>query len=169
MEVNELLLDLFDRVSEHVREAVEGLDVEDLTTAPEPGTNPIGWLVWHATRVQDHHMSEILDEEQVWISGHWASRFGVAPDAQNTGYAHSTSDVAAIRPESAATLIEYYEAVAARTRRVLQTTTAEDLERVVDRRWDPPVTLGVRLISIVDDDIQHTGQASYARGLLDRR
>ncbi len=169
MEVNEVLLELFERVTEHVHEAVDGLDVEALTTAPEPGTNPIGWLVWHATRVQDHHMAEILAEEQVWISGDWAHRFGVAPDAQNTGYAHSSNDVAAIRPESAAALIGYHEAVAARTRQVLETTTAQDLDRIVDRRWDPPVTLGVRLISIADDDIQHTGQASYARGLLDRR
>lgn len=42
----------------------------------------------------------------------------------------------------------------------------EDLDRVVDENWDPPVTLGVRLISIADDDIQHAGQAAYLRGLL---
>ena len=40
------------------------------------------------------------------------------------------------------------------------------LDRVVDERWDPPVTLGVRLISVVDDDVQHTGQAAYLKGLL---
>jgi uncharacterized damage-inducible protein DinB len=169
MEVNELLLDLFERITEHVHEAVDGLDVEALTTAPEPGTNPIGWLVWHATRVQDHHIAEVLDEEQVWISGDWAPRFGVAADAHNTGYAHSWNDVVAIRPESAAALVEYYEAVAARTRVMLEATTAHDLDRVVDRRWDPPVTLAVRLVSIADDDIQHTGQACYVRGLLERR
>jgi hypothetical protein len=41
-----------------------------------------------------------------------------------------------------------------------------ELDRVVDRRWDPPVTMGVRLISIADDCLQHVGQASYLRGLL---
>ncbi len=105
----------------------------------------------------------------MWIAGDWAQRFGVAPDPDNTGYAHSWDDVVAIRPESAAALIEYYEAVAARTREMLQTTTPQDLDRIVDRRWDPPVTLGVRLVSIADDDIQHTGQACYVRGLLERR
>jgi hypothetical protein len=169
MELNELLVDLFERVAEHIHEAVDGLDVGALTTPPEPGTNPIGWLVWHAIRVQDHHVAELLDQEQVWMSGNWAPRFGVAADADNTGYAHSWVDVMAVRPESAETLIGYYEAVARRTRELLERTTPQDLDRIVDERWDPPVTLGVRLVSIADDDIQHTGQACYARGILDRR
>ena len=169
MELHEVLIDLFDRITEHVHEAVDGLDPGSLATPPEPGANPIGWLVWHLTRVQDDHISEILDQEQEWISGKWATRFGVAADAQNTGYDHSWKDVMSIRPESAEVLIEYYEAVDARTREFLATTTAEDLDRIVDDRWDPPVTLGVRLISIADDDIQHAGQASYVRGIFDRR
>ncbi len=74
-----------------------------------------------------------------------------------------------IRPESADALIEYYEAVAARTRELLERTTPKDLDRIVDENWNPPVTLGVRLVSIADDDIQHAGQASYVRGILDRR
>ncbi len=44
--------------------------------------------------------------------------------------------------------------------------TPEDLDRVVDKRWNPPVTLGVRLVSILNDDVQHVGQAAYVRGLL---
>ena len=42
-------------------------------------------------------------------------------------------------------------------------------DRVVDERWDPPVTLGVRLVSVISDDLQHVGQAAYLRGLADRR
>ncbi len=169
MELHEVLTDLFERVTEHVHEAVDGLDTAALHTPPEPGANPIGWLVWHLIRVQDHHVSEILDQEQEWISGKWSTRFGVAADPQNTGYGHSWKDVMSIRPESAEALTGYYEAVAARTRELLARTTAKDLDRIVDDRWDPPVTLGVRLISIADDDIQHAGQASYVRGILDRR
>ncbi len=169
MELRELLTDLFERVAEHIDEAVSGLDVEALHTAPEPGSNPITWLVWHLTRVQDHHVAEIIGEEQIWMSGNWAPRFGVEPDPDNTGYGHSWDDVLTIRVESAAVLIEYYEAVAAKTRELLERTTPTDLDRVVDKRWNPPVTLGVRLVSIVDDDIQHAAQATYVRGLLDRR
>jgi hypothetical protein len=169
MEPNELLIDLFDRVAENVHDAVDGLDVEALTTPPEPGTNPIAWLIWHLTRVQDDHVADILGEPQLWTTGRWARRFGVAADAGNTGYGHSWKDVMAIKPENAEALIDYYQAVAARTRGLLERTTTKDLDRIVDDRWDPPVTLGVRLISIADDNIQHSGQASYARGMLERR
>ncbi|MDP9464013.1 MAG: DinB family protein, partial [Actinomycetota bacterium] len=115
MELNELLVELFQRIDEHVHEAVDGLDVDALTTPPAPGANPIGWLVWHLARGQDDQIAEILEQEQVWISGDWARRFGVAADPANTGYGHSEDDVIAIRPESAEALIEYYEAVANRT------------------------------------------------------
>ncbi len=169
MELSELLIDLFDRVAEHVDEAVSGLDLDALHTAPEVGSNPIAWLVWHLTRVQDHHVAEIVDEDQVWISGNWAPRFGVEPDPNNTGYGHSWDDVLTIRAESADVLVEYYRAVAARTRELLELTTATGLDRIVDKRWNPPVTLGVRLVSIADDDLQHAAQAIYVRGLLDRR
>ena len=168
MELNDLLADLFGRIDEHVHEAVDGLDAEALCKPLVPGANPIGWLVWHLTRVQDDHVAEILEQPQLWASGDWAKRFGVPADAGNTGYGHSTDEVRAIRPESADALIEYYEAVAARTRELLERTTPTDLDRVVDDRWDPPVTLGVRLVSIADDDIQHAGQACYVRGIVDR-
>ena len=169
MELSELLIDIFQRVSEHVDEAVAGLDAETLITAPEQGANPIGWLVWHLTRVQDHHVAELVGEEQIWVSGGWASHFGVDPDPENTGYGHSWADVMTIRPASAAALTDYYAAVAVRTRAMLERTTAADLDRIVDDRWDPPVTLGVRLVSVADDDIQHAAQATYVRGLLERR
>jgi len=169
MEINELLLELFGRVDEEVHSAVDGLDVDALTTTIEEGTNPIGWLVWHLARVQDDHMADILDTDQVWVTGDWGSRFGVASDPPNTGWGHSPSDVSTIRPESAQALLDYYAAVTVPTRAFLQSVTAKDLDRVVDTRWNPPVTLGVRLVSIVDDDIQHAGQANYLRGILDHR
>ena len=169
MELNELLIDLFGRVDEHVHEAVDGLGAEMLTATIEQGTNTIGWLVWHLTRVQDHHISALLDDDQLWQSGDWAARFGIPGDPDNTGYGHSVADASKIRPENARALTDYHDAVAARTRTLLDRITAADLDRVVDERWDPPVTLGVRLISVADDDIQHAGQASYARGILERR
>jgi uncharacterized damage-inducible protein DinB len=168
MEMNELLADLFGRVTEHVHEAVDGLDADALATGPADGTNTIGWLVWHLTRVEDHHIADLQEQDQVWMSGDWPKRFGVAADPDNTGYGHTAEQMADIRPDSAAALIDYYEAVNSRTRSMLRDITAADLDRVVDERWDPPVTLGVRLISIADDCIQHSGQACYARGMIDR-
>jgi uncharacterized damage-inducible protein DinB len=168
MNTSELLAELFGRIPDEIHVAVDGLTADDLAWAPGDGRNSIGWLVWHLTRVQDDHVADLMGEGQVWATGPWAARFGLEPDSDDTGYRHRAEDVARVRPESAAALLEYYDAVAARTNVFLSTLSDADLDRVVDTRWDPPVTLGVRLVSIADDDIQHAGQAAYVRGLLGR-
>jgi uncharacterized damage-inducible protein DinB len=160
------LLELYGRIPPLARRAVEGLDLQTLTQPPAQGANTIAWLIWHATRVQDHHISEILDTDQIWVSGGWARQFGLAPDPSNTGYGHDASQVAAVRPERADALLDYLDAVQGRTCEWLEHLAPTDLDRIVDRRWDPPVTLGVRLVSIADDSLQHVGQAAYVRGLL---
>jgi uncharacterized damage-inducible protein DinB len=166
---SEAFIELFSRVAENVHEVVDGLSSADLVWTPAEGANSIGWLVWHLTRVQDDHVADLLDEEQLWTTGAWAPRFGLAPDPANTGYGHSPEEAAFVRPDSADVLVAYYDAVAARTDAFLERLTPDDLDRIVDERWDPPVTMGVRLVSIADDDIQHAGQAAYVRGLLRTR
>jgi uncharacterized damage-inducible protein DinB len=166
MEINALLADFFGRVDEHVHEVLDGLSDDDLTRTVAPGSNPIGWLIWHSARVQDSHVAELLEGDQLWTSQDWGPRFGLESDPGNHGYGHQPADVEAVRPESADALREYHDAVAARTAEYLRSVTAADLDRIVDRDWDPPVTLGVRLVSIADDQIQHTGQAAYLKGLL---
>jgi DinB superfamily len=166
MDVAALLVELYGRIDPLARSVVDGLDLETLCESPTPGANSIAWLIWHAARVQDHHVAEILETDQVWTGNGWAARFGLDPDPANTGYGHSADDVAAVRPRDPAVLIEYLAAVDRRTRTRLESLTPAELDRVVDRRWDPPVTLGVRLVSIADDSLQHVGQAAYVRGLL---
>jgi hypothetical protein len=166
MDVAPLLLELYDRIPPLARRAVDGVEPDRLTEPPSPGANTIAWLVWHLARVQDHHVAELIGSDQLWVGGDWARRFGLDPDPSNTGYGHSAEEVAAVRPEQPEVLLQYLDAVAARTRTMLEALGPADLDRVVDRRWDPPVTLGVRLVSIADDSLQHAGQAAYARGLL---
>ncbi len=166
VDVSGLLLELYGRIPPLARHAVDGLDVPRLVQPPAPGANTIAWLVWHTARVQDDHIAEILAADQLWSQGAWARRFGLDPDPSNTGYGHSAEDVARVRPERPEALLEYLDAVDARTREMLGELAPADLDRIVDRRWDPPVTLGVRLVSIADDGLQHLGQAAYARGLI---
>jgi hypothetical protein len=169
MDVRELLGDLFGRVDEHVGEVLEGLDVADLTRQPASGTNPIGWLLWHIARVEDAQIADLLGADQLWVGGPWAARFGLEPDPSNHGYGHTPAEVAAVRPESTAAVRDYADAVRRRTDEFLATVTPDDLDRIVDEAWDPPVTMGVRLISIADDQLQHAGAAAYVKGLLEQQ
>lgn len=168
MDVAALLVELYGRIPPLAASAVEGLSADELTTSPEPGANTIGWLAWHLARVQDHHVAELLDTDQIWVGGDWAARVGVTADPDNIGYGHDRAQMEAIRPDGPEVLVDYLDAVWSRTRTMLSSLGEDDLARIVDRRWDPPVTMGVRLVSIADDSLQHVGQAAYVRGLLGR-
>jgi uncharacterized damage-inducible protein DinB len=161
-----LLADAFSRVRETVSEAVMGLTPEQLAFRPYPEGNSIAWLIWHLTRIQDDHVAGVTQAEQVWQSGEWAPRFGLAPGSMEHGYGHSSEQVAAIKVDSAEVLTAYYDAVHEQTIRYVTALTDADLERIVDRNWDPPVTVAVRLVSVISDDLQHAGQASYLRGMI---
>ena len=165
MDVAGYLVELYGRLPDLVRGAVDGLDDAVLTRAPGEGANPIAWLVWHLTRVQDHHLAELTGDEQRYLADGWHERFGRGPDPQDHGYGHTAADVASVHG-TAADLIAYYDGVHARTIAYLGALRASDLDRVIDERWDPPVTLGVRLASVASDCLQHAGQAAYVRGLL---
>jgi hypothetical protein len=161
----ELLADAFGRIVDGARDVVDGLDEDRLAHRPGPDANPIGWLVWHLARVQDDHVADVAGLEQVWTAEGFAGRFGLPFAVGDIGYGHSSDQVAQVRAD-AALLTEYVAAVHEQTLGFLAGITPADLDRVVDERWDPPVTLGVRLVSVVNDDAQHLGQAAYVRGLL---
>ena len=169
MTLGDLLVDAFDRVRSGAADAVDGLTPDQLARRPAAGANSIAWLVWHLTRIQDDHIAQVAGTEQVWTSQGWSERFGLPFDDGDTGYGHSNDEVAQVRGLEADQLVGYLEAVHRQTVGYVSGLAAEDLDRVVDERWDPPVTLGVRLVSIVNDDNQHVGQAAFVRGLLAQR
>jgi uncharacterized damage-inducible protein DinB len=166
MDTIDLLVDAFQRVRDAVHPAVQGLTPAQLATRLEGQANSIAWLVWHLARVQDHHVADAAGTEQVWTAGGWEQRFGLPFDPDATGYGHGPEDVSAVKVESGELLTGYFEAVHEATLGFVGSLTPEDLDRVVDTRWDPPVTLGVRLVSVIDDDLEHVGQAAFVRGLL---
>jgi uncharacterized damage-inducible protein DinB len=161
----EVLTDAFERVVENGAAAVDGLSEDQLAARPAPDANSIAWLVWHAARVQDSHVADVAGLDQVWTAQQFVDTFDLPLDRGDTGYGHTSADVAKVRA-SAELLTSYLKAVHDQTVQYVRQLGSEDLDRVVDERWDPPVTLGVRLVSVVDDDAQHVGQAAYARGML---
>jgi uncharacterized damage-inducible protein DinB len=163
----EVLLDGYERVREVVHEAVDGLDAAALNFRVDPGANTIAWLVWHLSRVQDDHIADVAGLEQVWTAHGWFDRFALPIGPSATGYGDSAQDVAVIQAP-AELLTGYYDAVHEQTLRYVRELSDADLSRVVDTRWNPPVTLGVRLVSVISDDLQHAGQAAYLRGVIAR-
>lgn len=164
----ELLGDAFARVRQATVSAVDGLDAGQLAFRPDPGSNSIAWLVWHLTRIQDDHIAAVAGLEQRWIADGWFERFGLPVDPRATGYGDGPEDVAALDGVPGELLLGYFEAVHRQTVGFVEGVGAEELDEVVDRSWDPPVTLGVRLVSVVADSLEHAGQAAYLRGLVER-
>ncbi|MET3921630.1 DinB family protein [Arthrobacter sp. UYEF20] len=164
MKANELLLDAFGRIRDTVDAVLEVIDGEALVRRPSGNGNSIAWLIWHLSRVEDAQLASAAGLEQVWTSQGFVGRFDLQLPGRDTGYGHSTGQVDAVKapPEL---LLEYYDAVHRQTVAFLTTLGDEDFDRIVDTRWDPPVTLGVRLVSTIADCLQHVGQAAYAKGL----
>jgi hypothetical protein len=164
----ELLLDGFGRIRENVAYVLDGLTEEQLTYRIDGYANPVSWLVWHLTRVQDDHVAAAFGVTQVWSSEGWAQRLGLSAGMMDHGYGHGREQVASVAAATAASglLGEYHEATYAQTVKLVSEVRDADLDRVVDKRWTPPVTLAVRLVSVLDDDMQHAGQAAFVRGII---
>ncbi|MBV9513377.1 MAG: mycothiol transferase [Mycobacteriaceae bacterium] len=164
----ELLRDAFTRLIEHVDELTDGLTDEVSTYRPTPDANSIGWLVWHSARVQDVQICDLAktlaDPGDVWTREGWVDRFGLDLPRDDTGYGHRADDVGKVAAP-AELLAGYYHAVHDMTLDFVTALGDTELQRVVDRRWDPPVTASARLVSIIDDCAQHLGQAAYLRGI----
>ena len=165
-----MLVDAFTRVRDELPSQLDGLTAEQVLWRPAPDANPMGWLAWHLARVQDDHLADLGGIDQVWTGGGWAGRFALPYDEGAIGYGHSSAEVGAFTVGDTALLTGYHAAVHELTVQVIETLgTATDYERIVDERWDPPVSAAVRVVSVIGDITQHLGQLAYVRGLLEQR
>lgn len=167
MDARTLLEDLYGRIGPTATRAVEGLDETALTARLDPEANTVAWLAWHLARGQDVQVAAAVGRDEVWTRDGWARRFGLPFDDAASGYGQSADEVAQVRAGDDL-LLGYVHAVQVESADVLASLTDDDLDRVVDDGWDPPVTLGARLVSIAVDALEHAGQAAYVRGVLER-
>jgi hypothetical protein len=163
----DLLIDALGRVRATVHDTVEGLGRRELTYRVDAGANSIGWLVWHLTRIEDDHIAGVAGSDQVWLSQGWVDRFALPLEPRDHGYGHSNEQVASV-DVGADLLLGYHDAAHDRAVEYLRDLRDDELPRIVDRSWTPPVTLAVRLVSVVNDCAQHAGQAAFVRGIVDR-
>ena len=168
MKSADVLADSLGREREIVHAILDGITPEQLTARLDPDANTVAWLVWHLARIQDSLVASVSGAEEVYTSQGWAGRFGLPFAADATGYGFTTDDVGAV-DASAETLGGYFDAVQDSTLQFVATQTDAGLDRIIDRRWDPPVTAGARLVSVLEDVYQHLGQAAYVKGILQRR
>ncbi len=165
--VQAIFADHFGRIRELVHSLTDGLTQPVGSYRPDADANSVDWLLWHLSRVQDDHIAGITGTEQAWTAQGWHEKFGLPFEPKAHGYGHSSQDVG--RVQVSAELLEgYHVAVHEATLSYVETLTPQELGRVVDTRWDPPVTAGVRLVSLIGDCLQHAGQAAYVRGLAER-
>jgi Protein of unknown function (DUF664) len=162
--VRELLRDSFTRLIEHVEDLTDELTDAIAIFRPTATANSIAWLIWHSARQHDAQLCDIAGIEEVWTRDGWVDRFALDLPRDDTGYGHGPDDVGKVRA-SADLLAGYYHAVHKVTLEYIASVTADELSRIVDKRWNPPVTASVRLVSIIDDSAQHLGQAAYVRGI----
>ena len=162
--------ELFGNIRAFTHDALDGCPAGAVLWRPDPEANSIAWLVWHLTRIQDDHVANLAGRDQVWDGDDWATRFGLAAGDRRLGYGDTADQVAQVAPADPAVLTDYLDAVTERTLAYLDAVEDEaEWDRVVDTRWDPPVTARVRLASVVQDCLQHIGQVEYLRGLYERR
>jgi len=167
MKWQNMIIDGYGRVLELLEPALAGLNQADLDQQPRADCNSIGWIAWHLTRGQDAQIADLMGEEQVWIKGKWYARFNRDADPKDTGFGHSPEAVAAFRSPAPDVLLEYYRATLGQTKRYLSSVSLTDLDRKLDEPWfQPPPTVGVRIVSIMADSLQHSGEIAYLRGLL---
>jgi hypothetical protein len=168
MEWQELLIDSYGRVLEFLENVLNGLTEDDLNWQPRHDCNSIGWLTWHLTRQQDAQISALMREEQLWIRDVWHSKFNRPADPKDSGFGHTEEEVAAFKSPDVQTLLDYQRAALERSKEYILTLTKKDLDRELDEPWYQPIpTVGVRLISIMNDAVLHAGQAAYIRGLIE--
>ena len=168
MSAGEISNAAYDRIGGVFQRALTGLSIEQLGEQPSgPESNPIGWLAWHLTRTQDKTYSQLLGEEEAWTAGRWCERFG-QPSDRGTGNGDSLEQVRAFDPIDSDTLIAYFEAARAKSRRFLDGVTDDDLEKPSAAGVARDETIKLSIARVTGDLIQHTGQIAYIRGLVDR-
>ena len=168
MNAASILVEAYGRLRRQVHRAVDELDQAALAYRPDLGANSIAWLVWHLTRVQDDHIAHIAGCDQIWITSDWAAELGMDADASRLGQGDGPAEVGALRPTDPSPLLGYHNEVADRSVDYLAGVDVHELGRIIDHNYTPPVSVGVRLVSVLNDNLQHAGQARYLRGIIER-
>lgn len=161
----DILRDLASRPLQAAERLRPQLDEQTLDAHPGGHPNSVAWLLWHAAREMDVQLASLAGTTEVWESGGFAERTGLGEQGAEIGYGHSAEQARAITLSEPGPVLEYLAATTGALQEHLSGLDEQMLDAVIDESWDPPVTYGVRLVSLIDDAAQHIGQAAYVVGM----
>jgi len=166
METSGFILDTFEYMQQAVSTAVDGLNSDELTWCPGPGTNSIGFILWHQLRCEDIYVQNIIQgRPQVWVSDKWYEKLNLPESPQDVGYGYTAEQVAAFHVPELKDLLGYAEATRARTVEYLRATTPGKLDEVIQTTFLGELTIGQIFATLLCEITQHIGQIAYLRGL----
>lgn len=166
MKATAILHNAATRPAEAAERLRSSLTPDVLNAHPGGHDNSVAWLLWHTGREIDLQTAALADTEQVWTDRGYAEKTGIGSVGDGLGLGHTSAAAREIRSDHGDSLVDYLQEVTDVLVTYISGLSDEDLDEVIDEDWDPPVTRGVRLVSIIDDAAQHVGQAAYAVGAL---
>ena len=165
MKATEVLTDIATRPIDAAEALRPKLDSTTLNAHPQGHDNSVAWLLWHSAREIDAQTAHLADAEQIWHTNGFDKRLDLGPAADSIGYGHTAEEARSIESDDADLLLAYLKESTDALVAYIRTLSDTDLDDVIDESWDPPVTRGVRIASIIDDAAQHIGQAAYVLGM----
>lgn len=170
MTLAEILIDALSRSRERFDRVFDGVTVEQANTPPVPDiaprTNSLTWLAWHTARELDIQVAPLAGVEPIWVTGGHRERFALPLPDDTEDWHHTPEQAAQVVVDDLSVLTAYLDDAYAMAYGYMRSLAPERLDDIIDSSWDPPVTRGARLVSIIDDAAQHSGQAVYTRRLL---
>jgi hypothetical protein len=168
MNINDMLIEGYGRIVPFLKHVLDGIPQEKLDWRPHPDANSIGWLAWHMIRQQDAQVASLMEKDQIWISEGFHSLFDRPADPGDTGFGQTPEQVAAFESPEVSAFLAYADAVVQRSIAYFEQLSEEELDRELDEpQYTPLPTVGIRLVSILEDSQLHAGQAAYLRGLIE--
>lgn len=143
------------------------LSEAQLNAHPSGHPNSIAWLLWHSGRELDMQLSTLTGAEEVWTQQGFRDQLGLGDAGDAMGYGHSPEQAREIVVKQLQPLADYVSACLTAAADYADSLDEDEWKEIIDRNWEPPVDRETRLVSIVDDAVQHVAQVSYILGMKD--
>jgi uncharacterized damage-inducible protein DinB len=149
---------------DELKQKLEGLTEAEVQWQATLDTNTIAWLVWHMAKVEDSWINVwIAGGEEVWVTGKWAERTGIA--GTSGGFGQVMDEVRSMPNVPISELVAYYEAVRKAAFETIDGMTDADMANEIDRGHGP-ITWSWILGHVMVEESQHLGQVALIRGMI---